>query len=459
MANVENFEYVFLGGGKGGKTLAMELARAGKRVAVIERGMIGGSCINVACIPSKALIHEAELAQLANRRDGAARPAEMASVKRYVRSVVDGMVEINRKAMLGSGLDLIIGTGRFVGPRRIEVRTAEGATRIVEGEHAFINTGTVAQLPDVPGLQDAAPLTHVEALALEVLPEHLVVIGGGYIGLELAQAFRRLGSRVTIVHDAPRVALREDEDVSAAIEAAFAGDGIAIRSGVRPVEVSGRSGEAVTLRLDDGSEVSGSHLLIATGRTPVTADLGLEAAGVAVNERGIIKVDERLATTAPNTWAIGEVAGTAMFTHASYDDYRVLKSQLAGGDRSTRERQIPYALFIEPELARIGINEQEAKARGIAVRVAKLPMAAVPRARTSGETQGFMKILVDGESDRILGFTMLGVNAGEVMTAVQMAMLGELPYTAVRDAIIAHPLISEGLNILLNAVPAHVAAQ
>ncbi|MDC6134541.1 FAD-dependent oxidoreductase, partial [Burkholderia gladioli] len=249
------------------------------------------------------------------------------------------------------------------------------------------------------------------------------------------------------------------EDVSAAIEAAFAGDGIAIRSGVRPVEVSGRSGEAVTLRLDDGSEVSGSHLLIATGRTPVTADLGLEAAGVAVNERGIIKVDERLATTAPNTWAIGEVAGTAMFTHASYDDYRVLKSQLAGGDRSTRERQIPYALFIEPELARIGINEQEAKARGIPVRVAKLPMAAVPRARTSGETQGFMKILVDGESDRILGFTMLGVNAGEVMTAVQMAMLGELPYTAVRDAIIAHPLISEGLNILLNAVPAHVAAQ
>lgn len=451
MSNVESFEYVFLGGGKGGKTLAMELARAGRRVAVVERGMIGGSCINVACIPSKALIHEAGLARLANRQ------ADMPRVADYVRSVVDGMVEINHQALLGSGLELVIGSGRFVGPRRLEVTTADGATRTLEGEHAFINTGTVAQIPEIPGLRDAQPLTHVEALRLDTLPDHLIVLGGGYIGLEMAQAFARLGSRVTVVHDGARVALREDEDVSAAIEAAFSAEGIAIRKGARAAGVSGTSGQAVTLRLDDGGSVTGSHLLVATGRTPLTRDIGLAAAGVELDARGFVKVDERLATSAPNTWAIGEVAGTPMFTHASYDDYRVLKSQLAGGTRTTRERTIPYALFIEPELARIGLNEQDAKAAGIAVRVAKLPMSAVPKARTAGATQGFMKIVVEAASDRILGFTMLGLHAGDVMTAVQMAMLGGLPYTAVRDAIIAHPLMSEGLNILLNAVPAREA--
>jgi pyruvate/2-oxoglutarate dehydrogenase complex dihydrolipoamide dehydrogenase (E3) component len=456
MSNFERFEYVFLGGGKGGKTLAMEHAQAGKKVALIERGMIGGSCINVACIPSKALIQNARVAHIRNSQNEASG-TDMMAVAQNVRAVVSGLVEINLKAFHDSGFELVLGTGRFVGPLKLEVKTNEGTLRRIEGDHVFINTGTVAGIPDVPGLRAAEPMTHVEALSLTSLPDHLIVIGGGYIGLEMAQAFRRLGSDVTVIQDAPRVAMREDEDVTDAIETALAEEGIDVRTGVKAAGVTGTSGKSVTISLDNGTAVTGSHLLVAAGRTPVTRDLGLDAAGVELDSRGFIKTDERLATTAPNTWAIGEVAGTAMFTHASFDDYRVLKSQLTGGSLTTKDRIIPYAMFIEPELGRVGMNESEAKARGIEVRVARLPMAGIPRARTNGATKGFMKILVDAHSDQILGFTMLGTNAGDVVTAVQMAMLGKLPYTAVRDAIIAHPLISEGLNILLMKVPERAA--
>jgi len=458
MSTVEQFEYVFLGGGKGGKTLAMELAKAGKRVAVVEEGMIGGSCINVACIPSKALIQTARIMHAVQSADilkGAAHDAkvDMTQVHRRVREVVDGMVDINAKAFEASGFDLILGTGRFVGPRSIHIAMNDGRERVVEGVHVFINTGTYAAVPDIPGLRDAAPMTHVEALELDSLPEHLIVIGGGYIGLEMAQAFRRLGSKVTVVQEAPRVAMREDADVTDAIESVLTNEGIDVRVSVKPLQVSGRSGQSVTVELNDGNRVTGTHLLVATGRVPRTAGIGLDLAGVALDERGFIKVDERLATSAPNTWAIGEVAGTPMFTHASFDDYRVLKSQLAGGNLTTRDRVIPYAMFIEPELARIGINESDAQRQGIAVRVAKLPMASVPRARTTGDTHGFMKAIVDTQTDRILGFTMLGSNAGEVVATVQMAMLGNLPYTAIRDAILSHPTIAEGLNMLFAKIP------
>ena len=449
MAEVKRIEYLFLGGGKGGKSLAMEMARQGKRVAVIERGMIGGSCINVACIPSKALIHRARAMHA--WRDAAQREdvtADMAGVSAYVASVVNGMVDVNRRAFEQSGLELVIGTGRFVAPRTVAVRGADGAETIYEGENVYINTGTVASIPDVPGLRDAQPLTHVEALRLTTLPGHLVVIGGGYIGLEMAQAFRRLGSAVTLVSDTPRVAMREDEDVSTVIQQALTDDGIRLELAARLVGVEGRSGERVTVRLADGRAIEGSHVLVATGRTPQTAGIGLELAGVETNERGFIKVDHRLATTAERTWAIGEVAGTPMFTHASFDDYRVLKAGIEGRPANTAERVIPYALFIDPELGRIGLNETDANARQIDVGVAKLPMASVPRARTDGNTRGFMKALVHPGTGAILGFTMVGTGAGDVTTVVQMAMLGGLPYTAVRDAIIGHPIISEGLNLL-----------
>ncbi|OTP67393.1 PF00070 family, FAD-dependent NAD(P)-disulfide oxidoreductase [Caballeronia sordidicola] len=334
MSSVEQYEYVFPGGGKGGKTLAMELAQAGHRVALIERGMIGGSCINVACIPTKALIQNARVAHLSKTPK-----ADMAQVRRNVKAVVDGLVDINMKAFVASGFELLMGTGHFVGPRRIHVEMNDGSARQIEGDHVFINTGTTAAIPDVPGLRAAAPLTHVEALQLDVTPEHLIVIGGGYIGLEMAQAFRRLGAPVTLIQEAPRVAMREDEDVTSLIEASLREEGIDVRVGVKPVRVTGTSGQAVKIELDNGDTVSGSHVFVAAGRTPVKKSLGLDAAGVEVDARGFIKVDERLATTAYNTWAIGEVAGTPMFTHASFDDYRVLKvSGSAGPVSDSRAR-------------------------------------------------------------------------------------------------------------------------
>ena len=453
MSDIEHFEFVFLGGGKGGKTLAMELAKAGKSVALIEKGMIGGSCINVACIPSKTLIQSARNAHAAKLAASASFSPDMRAAQDRVRTVVSEMVDVNMKGFVAAGFELILGTGRFIASRQIEVELNDGGTRTVEGTHVFINTGTKASVPDIPGLRSSEPLTHVEALETTKAPEELIVIGGGYVGLEMAQAFHRLGSRVTVLQQMAHVANREDVDVSEAIEEALREDGINIRTGVKAVEVQGRSGDSVMVSLSDGTNVTGTHILVAAGRTPVTSDLRLDLAGVKVDGHGFIDVDERLATSAPNTWAIGEVARTPMFTHASYDDYRVLKSQLSGGDRTTRDRVIPYAMFIEPELGRIGLNETEASERGVAVRVAKLPMTAVPRARTNGAMRGFMKVLVDAHSDQILGFTMLGTNAGEVVTAVQMAMIAKLPYTAVRDAIIAHPLISEGLNLLLLKVP------
>lgn len=453
MTNVKRVEFLFLGGGKGGKSLAMEMARQGRRVAVIERGMIGGSCINVACIPSKALIHNARAMhawrELEKRQDV---KADMAAVSGYVASVVNGMVDINRRAFAQSGLELVIGTGRFVAPRTIAVRAADGTDTIYEGENVYINTGTVALIPDVPGLTDAEPLTHVEALRLTTLPLHLVVIGGGYIGLEMAQAFRRLGSEVTLVSDSPRVAMREDEDVSTVIQQALIDDGIQLKLAAQIVDVQGRNGARVTIRLSDGSAVEGTHLLVATGRKPQTDGIGLELAGVETNARGFVKVNHQLATTAERTWAIGEVAGTPMFTHASFDDYRVLKAGIEQRPASTADRIIPYTLFIDPELGRIGLNETDATARNIDVRVAKIPMTSVPRARTDGRTRGFMKALVHPKTGAIIGFTMIGMGAGDVTTAVQMAMLGELPYMAVRDAIISHPTISEGLNLLFSTL-------
>jgi probable pyridine nucleotide-disulfide oxidoreductase len=461
MQNIEQFEFVFLGGGKGGKSLATELARAGRRVAVIERGMIGGSCINVACIPTKALIRSARVAHTVRQagafgiETGAAR-VDMKSVRERVKGVVDGLVDVNLNGFKAAGFDLVLGEGRFIAPRTLEVRLNDGGVRVLEGERVYINTGTHADVPPVPGLREANPLTHVEAIRIEEVPSHLIVLGGGYIGLEMAQTFRRLGAQVTVLQRDARIAVREDADVSEAIAAAFRDDGIEVRTNAAVESVSGRSGDSVEVQLADGQRLRGSHLLVATGRVPNTKDIGLESAGVAVNARGFIEVDEKLRTTAAEVYAIGEVAGTPMFTHASFDDYRVLSAQLKGVDKTTRGRDIPYAMFIEPELSRIGLNETEAAARGIAVRVACLPMSAVPRARTNSDTRGFMKVLIAADSDEILGFTMLGSEAGELVSTVQIAMLGKLPYIVVRDAPLAHPTLTEGLNLLFALVPARV---
>lgn len=456
MDPVEDYDILILGGGKAGKTLAMDQAKAGKRVAVVEDGMIGGSCINIACIPTKALVRSAQVAHFTRRAGefGVMLPeapiVDMGRVAARTAEVVAGMVEVNAKAFATSGFELVLGWGRFVEPRVIEV-AGEGGTRLLAGERIYLNLGTRAAIPPVPRLREAAPLTHVEALKLDVLPAHLLVIGGGYIGMEMTQAFRHLGAEVTVIEHGSQLAAREDADVASAIQDLFLADGIRLALDARIAEVTGHSGESVTVRLEDGRTFTGPHLLVAAGREPMTRDIGLDIAGVTLDARGFIEVDERSATRARAIWALGEVAGSPMFTHVALDDYRVAKSGIVGGDRTTKDQLVPYSVFIEPEFARVGLSEREVKQAGVPYRLARLAMDAVPRARTLSERTGFMKALV-GDDDRILGFAMLGTQAGEVMTTVQMAMLGGLPYTTLRDGILAHPTLAEGLNMLFAVV-------
>jgi pyruvate/2-oxoglutarate dehydrogenase complex dihydrolipoamide dehydrogenase (E3) component len=460
MSPAERVENLVLGGGAAGKLIAWELAQAGRRVAVIERALIGGSCPNIACMPSKNVIHSAKVAQLLRQADEfglRAGPAttDMAGVRRRKRAMVEGMIAIHRARFAANGLDFILGEGRFIAPMAIEVRLADGGTRRVEGERVFLDLGTHATVPDIPGLAAARPLTHVEALELDRLPAHLVVLGGGYVGVEMAQAFRRFGSEVTVVEHGPQLLAREDRDVAAAIRRIFLEDGIEVALETGPIAVEGASGDQVRVRVatKDGERViDGSDLLVAAGRTPNTEGIGLDIAGIELDPRGYAKVNERLETTAPGVWAMGECAGSPQFTHAAADDFRVVRDNLAGRDRTTRDRLIPYCVFIDPELARVGLSELEAERQGIEARVARLPMSAVLRARTIGETRGFMKALIDPRSERILGFAMLGAEAAEVVAVVQTAMLAGLRYTGLRDAILTHPTMAEGLNELFASV-------
>jgi len=461
MADSEKVENVILGGGEPGKYIAWELAREGRRTVVVERGLIGGSCPNIACLPSKNMIHSAKVADLVRHGKQYGQRTEpgatdMAGMRRRKREMVDGLVEIHRKRFTANPLEFLLGEGRFVAPLTIEVRLAAGDTRRIEAERIFLDLGTHATIPDTPGLTDAVPLTHVEALELERLPEHLIVLGGGYVGVEFAQAFRRFGSRITVVEYGPQLLGREDPDVAEAVRAIFAEDGIDVIPGAETLSVEGRSGVRVRfhLRTAAGKRVlEGSDVLVATGRAPNTKGIGLARAGVDLDARGYIRVNERLETSAPAVWAMGECAGSPLFTHAAFDDFRVVRDNLAGGKRTTRDRLIPYCVFIDPELGRVGLNEIEAKQKGVDVRVVTLPMASVLRARTLGETRGFMKVLLDSRIDRIVGFTMLGPDAGEVIAVVQTAMLAGLPYTGLRDAIFTHPTMAEGLNVLFTNAP------
>jgi pyruvate/2-oxoglutarate dehydrogenase complex dihydrolipoamide dehydrogenase (E3) component len=356
-----------------------------------------------------------------------------------------------------SGAELIMGTGRFTAPKTIEVNLNDGGTRVLTGDRVILNLGTHAAIPDIPGLAAAKPLTNVETLELDRLPDHLVVIGGGYVGLELAQAYRRFGSRISIIEAGPQIAGREDPDVAAALQEMLRDEGIAVHLGAKLLDVHGRSGEAVSLRMHTpvgDQTIEGSDILVAAGRTPNTHGIGLDRAGVALDGRGYVAVNDRLETSAPDVLAIGECAGSPQFTHVSHDDFRIIRDNLAGGNRTTRDRLVPYCMFTDPPLARVGLSEAEAQRRGIAARVAKLPIDAVLRSRTISETRGFMKALVEADGDRILGFTMFGAEAGEVMAVVQTAMLAGMPYTGLRDAIIAHPTMAEGLGVLFTNVAA-----
>ncbi len=462
MSEADRYDVLVLGSGAGGKLLAWHMAGSGRRTAVVERKWIGGSCPNVNCLPSKNEIWSAKVADLVHHAAKfgmvtGASAIDMARVRQRKRDMVAGLVEMHLERYRASGAELIMGAGRFVGPKSLEVRLNDGGTRVLEGERVFLNVGTHATIPAAPGLAEAGPLTNIEFLELDRLPEHLVVLGGGYVGLEFAQAARRFGSRVTVVEHGPQLLGREDADVAEEIRRLLAAEAIEFVLGADVLRGEGRSGDGVCLHVRTaGGEriVTGSDVLVAAGRTPNTAGIGLEAAGVGLDARGYIKVNDRLETSAASVWAIGECAGSPQFTHVSEDDFRIIRDNLAGGSRSTHGRLVPFCLFTDPPLARVGLSEGEARQRGIAVRVARLPMSDVLRAQTTGETAGFMKVLVEAAGDRILGFTMIGPEAGEVMAVVQTAMLGGLPFTVLRDAILTHPTMAEGLNALFGALPA-----
>ena len=454
-ANIEEYDLVALGSGKAGKLLAWALASEGSRVAAIERQYVGGACPNVACLPSKNVIHSAKVASYMHR--GAefgiapgSRPIDMVAVRDRKRKMVDMEVEFHLGKYKETGAELIMGRGRFVGPRTLEVALNDGGTRTLRGKTIAINTGTRARIDDTPGLSDAGPLTHVEALELDLVPPHLIVLGAGFVGLEFAQAMRRFGSRVTVVERNASLLHREDPDVSEAVAALFRDEGINVSLGTIVRSVEGRSGRSVRLRTASGNVIEGTHLLAAGGRTPNTDGIGLELAGVAVNSAGHIKVNERLQTTAEGVWAMGDCAGSPYFTHIAFDDFRVVRENLAGRNRVTTGRQVPSCLFIDPELARVGLSESEARERAIAYRISKIPMDHVLRTHTLSEMRGFMKALIGEKDDRILGFTAFGVGVGETLPPVQLAMKEGLPYTAISDMILTHPTIAEGLEELFS---------
>src|SRR5215831_10229888 len=456
----EHYKNVIIGSGEGGKYLASHLAQSGQQTAVVERRWVGSSCPNINCLPSKNEIWSAKVADLvhhANKFGSTAGPGsvDMAAVQKRKREMVEGLIAMHLERYKATGAELVMGEAKFTGANTLEVRLDSGGVRMLTSERIYLNLGTHASIPSVPGLAECGPLTHIEALELDRLPEHLIVIGGGFVGLEFAQAYRRFGSRVTIVQNAPQLLANSDPDVASELEKILEEEGITVLTSTETVAVRGHSGQHVSLtaRTTEGQRViEGSDILVAIGRTPNTTGIGLERAGVALDANGYIRVNDRLETTAPNIWAIGECAGTPQFTHASLDDFRVIRDNLAGGKRSTRARLIPSCLFTDPQLAHIGLTETEARQRGISVRVARLPMSGVLRALTTGETRGFQKALVSPDDDRILGFTMLGPEASEVLSVVQMAMLAGFSYTVLREGILTHPTMAEGLNALFSTI-------
>ena len=461
MPQTERYDVLVLGSGFGGKLLAWHFARSGRRTTVVERRWIGGSCPNIACLPSKNEIWSARVAHLAYHAAQFGTmtgpvAVDMAKVRQRKRDMVDREIALHLQNYKQSGAELILGSGAFVAPKTIEVQLNDGGTRTLAGDQVFLNLGTHAAIPGIPGLADARPLTHIEALELDYLPAHLIVLGGGYVGLELAQAYRRFGSRVTVIEHAPQLMGREDPDVADEMQRILSDEGMQFLLAAETRNVNGRSGEGVSVavRTSAGEEkIEGSDILVAAGRISNTAGIGLDRAGIELDAHGYIRVNERLETSAPDVWAIGECAGSPQFTHVSIDDFRIIKDNLAGGKESTRDRLVPYCMFTEPPLAHVGLSERDAQRQGVAVRVARLPMNAVRRTATTDETQGFMKVLVGANDDRILGFTMIGAEAGEVMTAVQTAMLADLPYPRLRDAVLAHPTMAEGLGSLFANVP------
>ena len=458
---MQEYDAIVIGSGQGGGPLASALARAGKRTAIVEREHAGGTCVNEGCTPTKTMIASGRVAYLARR--GANYGVEtgpiaidQGRIRQRKRDIVESFRSGSERGLTGTdGLDLIWGEARFTGPKTLAVRLNAGGETELRAETIVINVGERPARPELPGIESVPVLDSTSIMELDTVPDQLVIIGGGYVALEFGQLFRRLGSAVTVVQRGKQLLTREDADMAAAVADVLREDGLTIllETTAARVAAADGGGVALTVRGPEGERtITGSHLLAAAGRTPNTDRLGLAAAGVATNKRGSIPVDERLATNVPGIYAIGDVNGGPAFTHISYDDYRILKTNLAGaGGASTAGRLVPYTVYTDPQFGRIGLGEDEARRAGRRVRVATMPMSAVARAIETDETRGQMKVLVDPDTDQLLGAAIFGVEGGEIMSMLQIAMLGKLPYTALRDAVFAHPTFAESLNNLFGS--------
>ncbi|MEH2171811.1 mercuric reductase [Nostoc sp.] len=457
----QHYDDIIIGGGKAGKTLAPALVADGRKTALVERSlnMIGGGCINIACIPTKTMVASANVANTV-RKSAAygvrtnTPSVNLAEVIQRKRAVVQGMREMNLHNLeTALGHELIIGTARFVAPKTIAVTTTEGNNRLLTAERLFINTGTRPLIPSIPGLTEVEFLTSESIMELEHLPEHLIVLGSSYIGLEFAQMFRRFGCGVTVIGQSEQILSQQDPDIAIAVQTLLEQDGIEFLLKAKVLRVDSTDNKTILqIQVGDRSlSLQGSHLLVAVGRAPNIESLNLPAAGVATDTRGFIQVNDRLETNVPGIWALGDINGGPQYTHISLDDYRIIKANLIdGGNRSTRDRLVPSCLFIDPELAHVGLTEIEAQQQGYAIRLAKIDASAVPRARTLGQTDGLLKAIVDADTGRILGCSLLCHEAGEVISTVQIVMQAQMPYTILRDGILTHPTMTEGLNILFS---------
>jgi len=458
----QHYDAVVIGSGQGGNPLAGALASAGRKTAVIEREHVGGTCINEGCTPTKTMVASARVAYLDRRsadygvNDGPVT-VDMAAVRQRKRDIVETFRGGNEQRLEDAeNLDLIRGEARFTGPKELEVRLEDGDALELTAAEIFINVGARPGGVPVDGLDSVPSLDSTTIMELDEVPESLLVLGGGYVGLEFAQMFRRFGSEVTVVQRGPQLLAREDADVAEAVAEILREDGIEVLLETEARGVRQDDGGAIQLTVggSDGERtLSGSHLLVAAGRPPNTDLLNLEAAGIEADRRGFVQVNGRLETNVEGVWALGDVKGGPAFTHISYDDYRVIEANLLdGGDATISSRLVPYTVFMDPQLGRVGLSEAEAREQGRDVRVAKMPMEYVARALEMDESRGMMKAVVDAGTGEILGCAILGIEGGEIMAMIQVAMMGKLPYTALRDGVFAHPTLAESLNSLFAAV-------